>query len=451
MKYPIVCLVGRTNVGKSALFNKLSNQKVKSLVFDKEHVTRDYIESEVTFRNTPFKLVDTGGIFFQKNTDKLTELAKDRAILMMEQAEIILFVCDAKVGIIEQDLQILKLIRKFSGQVILVVNKTDNLQNKLEGSEFYQLGIDNIFYTSAVHGQGLTELLEFIAAKTYDKNRAEIIEKSQKNSAESNETEDVLFKVAIVGKPNVGKSSLLNLLSQKDRSLVSEIEGTTREAIKVNVGFNHQLIELVDTPGIRRQSSVTESLEQLMVKSALASIRTSDLVILMVDGSKAKFCNQELKLLNYALETRKAVLVIINKTDLMNEFEKTGFAMDLAEYDFMFKKVPLLRISCLDKVGIGKIKTALEELWQKCQTKFDTDILTTQIKEYLIRKPLYKQRQLLKIFKVRAIKAKVPTFHLYVNQPKLFSKSELNFVENILRKKYDLRGCPVVLHSVSIS
>lgn len=464
MKLPIVCLVGRTNVGKSALFNRIARQKVKSLVFDKEHVTRDYIETVVNHQSAPFRLIDTGGVFVEKNTDVLTNLAKDRAFEVMNEAAVVLFVCDGKVGIVEQDRQVLRLIRKLNKEVILVVNKVDNEALKLEASEFCRLGIDNIFYTSAVHGFGLDDLMNFILSKTFDQNRAEALEQKRlakanaadEDASESDDLElvdenDTLFRVAIIGKPNVGKSSLLNLLCQKERSIVADVEGTTREAIKVNVGFNHQLIELIDTPGVRRQASVNENLEQMMVRSALASVRTSDLVILMIDGSKGSFCNQELKLLNYGLESKKAVLVVINKIDLMTEDTKANIEFILKEYEFIFKKVPMLRISCLDKIGIGRVRTHLEELWQRCQTKFDTDVVTQLVKEQMIRRPLYKQRQLLKIFKVRAIKAKVPTFQLYVNQPKLFAQAELSCIENILRKKYDLRGCPVVLRTVNVN
>ncbi len=443
-KNPVVCLVGRTNVGKSALFNRIAQQKVKSLVFDKEHVTRDYIESTVTYQNKKFLFVDTGGLFMKESEDPLDELAKAKALGIVENAHLLAFVCDAKVGLLEQDRQLLRMLRKFDKKMVLIVNKVDNQILELEASEFLKLGLDPIFCTSAVHGSGLNAFLDYVVST--------IPYQSTVSSEDETETavDEMLFKVAIIGKPNVGKSSLLNLLSQRDRAIVSDVEGTTREAISVVVGFNHQLIELTDTPGMRRQSSVNESLEKLMVKSALASIRTSDISILMIDGTAGGFCNQELKLLSYALECKKAVIVIINKVDLMTDHHKVQLTYDLEDYKFLFKKVPLVKVSCLDKSGIGKVRANLNAVWERCRKWIDTDEATTLIKNALTRRPLYKQKTLLKVFKMRFVKAKVPTFQVYVNHPKLFGEVELGCIENILRANYNLTGCPLILHAIEI-
>lgn len=455
MKVPLVCLVGRTNVGKSALFNRIAQQKVKSLVFDKEHVTRDYIESTVTYNQKTFLFVDTGGLFTKDTHDALNELAKAKALEVIGRANVLCFVCDAKVGLLDQDRQLLKMLRKLNPNITLVINKVDNDLLKLEASEFLKLGVDPIFHTSAVHGSGISDLLDYVTSgikpsvpKVIKDEEGDSVDNS--DAPDFEQADDLLFKVAIVGKPNVGKSSLLNLLTQRDRAIVSDVEGTTREAISVVVGFNHQLIEITDTPGVRRQASVNESLEQLMVKSALASIRTSDITILMVDGTQGGFCNQELKLLDYALRCKKAVLVVVNKTDAMTEYHKVQMSYDLEEYDFMFKKVPLVKISCLDKTGLGKVRTHLDMLWQRCKTWIDTDEATNLVREFLSKRPLYKQKTLLKVFKVRFLKAKVPTFQVYVNDSKLFSETELGCLENVLRSHYNLKGCPVILRPVDI-
>jgi len=462
MKIPIICLVGRTNVGKSAIFNRIANQRVKSLVFDKEHVTRDYIESSVTLNNRKFLLVDTGGIFIQATNNELDELAKKKAFEVISKADKVLFVCDAKIGLIEEDLHILKIVRKLNSDICLVVNKVDNQYLENESFEFKKLGIREMFCTSAVHGRGISEMLEFVSsgfpqnvvpktpkAKLED---YDFLENSQslEDQSECDEQDDLLFKVAIVGKPNVGKSSLLNLLSRRERSIVSNIEGTTRESISVSANFNHQVVELMDTPGVRRQASVNESLEEKMVKSALASIRASDIVMIMIDGSKGELCNQDLKLLNYSLECKKAVLFLINKNDIMSERAKVSLSYDLERYDFMLKKVQIIRTSCVDKKGICKIFDSLDALWKRCRTLFSTEHVSELIRTYLTHKPLYKQNKLLKIFKVRFVKARVPTFQIYSNEPKLFSDTEYGCIENVLRKNLDLRGCPIVLKAVKI-
>lgn len=463
MKIPIICLVGRTNVGKSAIFNRVANQRVKSLVFDKEHVTRDYIESLVTFENRKFLLVDTGGIFIQATGNMLDELAKDKAFEVIKKADKVIFICDAKIGLIEQDLHILKTVRKLNSDITLVINKVDNDQLEDESFQFQRMGVKDIFCTSAVHGRGINEMLAFVVGQFPENVIPAPVKKKYKNDA-ANDFEDeedsassdaefgdeLLFKVAIVGKPNVGKSSLLNLLSHRDRSIVSDIEGTTRESISVHANFNHQVVELMDTPGIRRQASVNEVLEEKMVKSALASIRASDIVLIMIDGSKGELCNQDLKLLSYAIDCKKAVLFIINKVDLIDEMHKVSLEYDIERYDFMLKKVQIIRTSCVDKKGICKIFNALDELWKRCKTQYSTDKVTEIIKVYLTHRPLYKQGRLIKVFKVRFVKARVPTFQLYVNEPKLISDSELSCIENVLRKNLDMRGCPVVIRTIGI-
>lgn len=448
MKTPIISLVGRTNVGKSAIFNRIANQKVKSLVFDKEHVTRDYIESSIVYKEKKFLLVDTGGIFMQKAESPLEELARTKALEVIERSEIVLFVCDAKVGVLQQDIDLLRMLRKKNSKIKLLVNKVDNNYLKMEASDFLSLGFSDYLCTSAAHGIGTKEVMDFIVETLPQKERTHLLEDGTVAGSEELVDDESIFKVAIIGKPNVGKSSLLNLLGGKDRSIVSDIEGTTREAVGSKVSFNHQLIELVDTPGVRRQASVNESLESKMVQIALASIRTSDIVMLMIDASKGDICNQELKLLSYALECKKAVLFIMNKIDLMDERAKVNLEYEMERYDFMLKKVPIIKTSCLNRKGLSKICASLDALWKRCKKDFDANEVTMVLKEYLNHRPLYKNGQVLKVFRTKFVKAKVPTFNLYVNEPTQFSSTELNCLENVLRKKFDLRGCPVVLKTM---
>lgn len=467
-KLPLVCLVGRTNVGKSALFNRLTKKNLKSLVFDREHVTRDYIDATVEHLGAKFLLIDTGGLLVNDKEKPLDCLAEERAREVLSQADLLLFVCDAKVGLLEKDLQILQSVRRMKKELFLLVNKVDNTDLTFEAGRFSSIGINDVFFTSAVHRRGIDEVLDAVTHKLcgnqllqiqqeerLKKLQNETLADNVDNSEESLSDDDKAlevnndFRVAIVGKPNVGKSSLLNLLCNKERSLVSDVAGTTREAIVTTTKYNHNLVELVDTPGMRRQAAVNDPLEELMVKAALASIRTSDIVILMIDGAEGKLCNQELKLLNYALEQKKAVLLLINKIDLLDEQQIAHLDENLKEYDFMLNKILILKTSCLSKKGIGKIWNKLEALRDKISATFDDEALTTLIRTSLTKRPIFKQKQELKIFKVVQMKAKAPTFQLSVRNPLLFSSAELGYVENILRKEYDLRGCPVILRFAS--
>ncbi len=442
MKLPIVCLVGRTNVGKSALFNRISHQKIKSLVFDKENVTRDYIEATVKSKHAQFHLIDTGGIFAHNSSaDPLGELVRARVFDKVNESDLVFFVCDAKVGLLEQDVSIFKMLRKLGKKIWVLVNKADSDQNVLESSSIYSLGAEKVFFVSAVHGKGMEELDEELGA---------IFPKKEEVEGQEAKDEDYFFKVCIIGKPNVGKSSLLNILSQNDRSIVSDIEGTTREAVSIDINFNHQLVELTDTPGIRRCASVNDDLEKMMVKKALEAVRVNDICILVIDGSKGALCNQELKLLNYGIECKKAVVLVINKTDLMTEATKTALLYDVDRYDFMLKKVPIVKTSCLDKRGIGKVRAQLAKVWKRCSAPTDDLDLTTTVRDALAKTPLFKMRQQLKVFKVRRLKAKVPTFQLFVNNTLLFTDSELTCIENILRKNFDFQGCPVILTTTNI-
>ncbi len=513
MKKALICLVGRTNVGKSALFNRITKKPIKNLVFDKDHVTRDYIESELKLDKCIVDLVDTGGIFCEKNHNPLQQKTKDIALVKIEQANLVLFVCDVKTGVLQQDVNILKELRKFGKEIVLVVNKVDNKVLESEAYQFLKLGTKDMFHVSAIHGLGIKDLLDFINHKfaraeqpvqkkthsvaelpaiheleeetgeeleieneldelaeeldeedcfdeedDFDEELEELDSIEQEDESdeenaecikkESNYSDKYLFKVAIIGKPNVGKSSLLNGLSQNERSMVSEIEGTTREAVKSEIRYNHQLIELIDTPGMRKQGRVNDPLEKMMVKTAMGSVRTSNIVILMLDGSKGTFCNQELKLLDYSLSQKKAVLVVLNKTDLMTENSKLLFEGMIKRYKFLFSKVPVVRISCLNKEGFGKVRSKLDEIWQRSTTMISTAAATRIVQTYLQHRPLYKQTQLLKVFKVRALKALVPTFQLYVSEPRFFTECELNCIEKVLRKNFDFKGWPIVLRPI---
>ncbi len=430
-KLPTVLLVGRTNVGKSTLFNRLAEEK-KSIVFSRSGVTRDALNTTVNWDNKQFSLVDTGGMTFRKNTDEIQRKVQEKVINLMQQGDLLLFICDGKDGLTYEDKEIARIVHRAQKPTLLVINKSDNINRMYENEhEFYQLGFKERLNISSIHGTGIADLLDYVTAQLPEPKT--IVE------------EKCRYNIVIIGKPNVGKSSLMNILTKQERSIVSDIAGTTREAIAETIKYHGESIKLIDTAGVRRKRRVNDDLEELMVKSSLESIRTTDTVILMIDGSQASISDQELKLLFYAYEEKKNILVIINKTDIMDEAIRYSIDVNLAEYDFIFRKIPILYTSCMTKKNIGKIFKELDTIHQRAQQPLNSSEVNEHVQEALKRKPLYHNRQPLRLFKIRNVPGKVPSFVLHVNHPEWFDDAALGCIENILRDKYDFKGCPLQL------
>lgn len=425
--YPKVMLVGRTNVGKSTLFNRFANE-MRSIVFDQEGVTRDYVHEVVSWQDKTFDLVDTGGLPLKKQADPILEQVRLQVLDLFQEAEILLFVVDAKNGLVQEDHLISKILHKTGKKVFLVLNKVDSDTMNLDCTEFYKLGFTQQFPLSAIHGRGIANLLGAIADNV---------------SSEKIEPEKPSYKVVIVGKPNVGKSSLLNLLLKEERAIVSEVAGTTREPITEAISIHQNTIHLTDTAGIRRKKAVDEPLETLMVKSSLRAVKDADIVLLVIDGSAGTIFDQELKLLFYAAEQRKSLIVIFNKSDLVDEAKKLSIETTIAEYHFFFKKVPQLWISCLDEKNIGKIREEINTVWLRSHQSFNSTEINELMKIQLSTRPMFHSSVALRVFKIRNVQARIPTFVLHVNYPLWFGPTQLGCIENILRANYDLKGCPV--------
>ncbi len=424
-----VVIIGRTNVGKSTLFNRLSTN-VKSMTLDYEGVTRDFVHDMVDWKGAHFELLDTGGIDFKKGLDFLTETVRERAISVLKEANLVLFVCDGSVGVTAEDQALAKFVHKLDKPALLVINKIDAKTTQDHVDEFYRLGFKHTMAISAEHGISIAELLDVIL---------EMLPKEQADMPAK-----PLYKVVLIGKPNVGKSSLMNLLVQKDRSLVADIPGTTREAISDNVVFHKETIQVTDTAGLRRKSSIDEGIEQLMVKSSLTAVKEADVVLLLIDGNEAQLSQQELKLMSYAFDENKAVILLRNKEDLIDDEKQAAWKFDVAPYEYILKKVEMLTISCKTGYNIGKIMPLIQEVWDRFGLHFSATDLTIVLKEALDRTPLYHQQQRLKLFSAKQIGTKPPLIRLNVNEPLWFGPSQKSFFENILRKEYNLKGIPVV-------
>ena len=430
-KYPKVLLVGRTNVGKSALFNRLAND-TESIILNQEGITRDYVSEVITWADKTFELVDTGGISLKKQSNPITEQVRLKVLELFDKACLIFFMCDGKNGMTAEDMLIAKVLHKTKKPVVLLVNKSDNTRVFEENlPEFCSLGFKNILSISAIHGQGIGSLLD---------NIVQVVPTS------TTEPDSVapLYQVVILGKPNVGKSSLMNLFSKKERSIITDIAGTTREAISENIHIAQDIIQLTDTAGVRRKSRIKEDdVESLMVKSSLSAIRQADIAVLVIDSSSQKVSDQELKLLFYAFEQKKSLIIAFNKTDLLTDYDRKSFEYNLKEHSFIFKKIPMLWISCKNKKNIDKLYKEVEKAWIRKKQRFINVDLNELVKEKLQEKPMFHKTNRLKLFKIAQTVGPIPTFLLVVNYPEWFGPTQLGFIENLLRKNYDLKGCPV--------
>lgn len=428
-KLPQVVIVGRTNVGKSTLFNRLS-ENVKAITLDLEGVTRDFLRDTIAWQGRSFELIDTGGISLRKTQDPILQQSRAVALAMIEAADILLFVVDGKAGLVNEDREIAQLLHKHGKTVFLVVNKVDVKESVENIHEFEGLGFPKSCFISASHGKNIVDLLELIVAHLPEPMLVDV--------------QEPLYKVMLLGKPNVGKSSLMNLLLQKERAIVSPEAGTTREALAERITFYQEDIQLSDTPGVRRMRSVTEPLEGMMVQSTMQALKNSDIVLLLIDASAESVVDQELKLAFYAFDNQyKALMILFNKADLVDEATKVRFDHALSEYDFLLKKIVTLTISCKTGKNVGKILPAVKELWDRHSRQFNQNELTQLFKEASVRRPLYHNKNLLMFFSAHQINTAPITIVLHVNQPTWFGESQLAYYEKVLRQKYDLRGAPI--------
>ena len=425
-----VVIVGRTNVGKSTLFNALS-QKIKSITLDYVGVTRDFIKDIIQWKDASFELVDTGGISLRKTDDPILEKVRTIALARVDEADLILFVVDPLVGILPEDREIATVLHKLGKKTILIINKIDNMRAQEHIHEFERLGFEKSLEVSAEHAKGINDILD------------EILEQLPKKPLQKQE-EKPDMKVVFLGKPNVGKSSLMNALLHEERAIVSDIPGTTREAISERVSFYQQTIELTDTPGIRRQRSVSGSLEPLMVKSSFHALKHADVIVLVIDVTQAQLVDQELKLAYYAFtEQYKALIILFNKIDLKTEHMGEELDRNLSFYEHLIKKVPTFSVSCKSGKNLGKLLPLIHELWQKYRIIIPDEEINRLLISSLAKKPLYHNQELLRVYSVRQVASAPLTIVLYVNEPKWFEEAQLGFFENVLRNQYDLVGTPV--------
>ncbi|HXW85811.1 MAG TPA: ribosome biogenesis GTPase Der [Candidatus Bathyarchaeia archaeon] len=431
--YPIVALVGRENVGKSTLFNRLA-EDVKSITSPIPGVTRDVIHDTVSWQGKFFELVDTGGIKKSSATaDEMYEQVQERALAMANEADVVLFVCDGKEGILPEDRRIAAVLRKRAKPVIVVVNKIDNDQELTDAYEtFASLRGDDICFISAHHGKGIDLLFDALLA---------VLPQHEGKREE----EKITCSVALIGKPNVGKSSLMNALLKQERAIVSAVAGTTREPLKETITFYQEDMQLIDTPGIRKKRSVEEGLEKMMVKTSMYTIKKADIVLLLVDICEGRMADQELKLAFYIFsQQHKALIVLCNKSDIAQDASQKNMEESFDKYDFLFDKLEHMTISCKTGKNIGRIVPLIDRVWKRYNQELPEQELFSVIKEALIRTPLYKNQKQLRVHGVQQIKKAPITLVLTVTEPHLCEQSHHNFFDRVVRKHFNLKSVPLV-------
>lgn len=426
MSNPLVAIVGRPNVGKSTFFNKVVGRKI-SITEDTPGVTRDRLYADAEWRGKLFSLVDTGGIEL-KSDDIMWREIKRQAEVAIETALVILFIVDAREGLTTSDYDVADMLRRSKKPVILVVNKVDEYSEE-KIFEFYSLGLGEPFPVSAEHGKGIGDVLDE-AVSYFEKYQGE---------------EDDSLKIAVVGKPNAGKSSMVNRILGFERSIVTDIAGTTRDAIDTKFCYDGRNYTLIDTAGIRKKSKVEEDIEYYSVMRAFDAVRRADVCLLIVDSAEG-LTEQDTKIIGYVHEQGKPSVVVMNKWDLIekdtntiNVFEKK-LKEDLKFMDY-FKSV---YVSAKTGQRVEKIMKAVDEVYANAHLRVPTGTLNDLISDTVRANepPSYNGRRL-KVYYSSQVSVAPPTFVLFVNSCDLMHFSYERFLENAIRKAFDFSGTPI--------
>lgn len=425
-----VAIVGRPNVGKSTLFNRLVGGR-RAIVEGEPNVTRDRIYGECEWQGTKFNVIDTGGIVLHDN-DKIKNQIKYQAEMAMEEADLILFVVDSRTGMTAVDQDIAQLLYRTNTEVVLTVNKVEDFSKAEETTwEFYSLGFGDPILISAEHGKNTGELLDLVTAKLPE--------------TEAEEADDEQINIAVIGKPNVGKSSLVNHLIGEKRVIVSDLPGTTRDAVDTLIEWNEIKFNFIDTAGLRRKSKVKEDVEYYSNLRALRSVDRADAVLMMIDAEKG-VTDQDKKIAGYAHDEGKAMVMAINKWDLMKKSTNSmNKYTDEVYYQLKFLNyVPITYISALTGERIDELLSLLEYVVDESNLRVKTGVLNEVITEAVqLREPPSRKGKRLKIYYVSQVGVRPPTFVLFVNDPNLMHFAYQRYLENTLREAFGYVGNPM--------
>ena len=430
MSKPIVAVVGRPNVGKSTLFNALAGQRI-SIVKDTPGITRDRIYAEVSWLDHDFTLIDTGGIE-PESKDIILSQMREQAQIAIDTADVIIFMVDVKQGLQDADSKVADMLRRSRKPVVLAVNKVDDL--KKYGNdvyEFYNLGIGEPYGISSANMMGLGDMLDVVVSYFPDRN--------------GEEEEDDRPRIAIVGKPNVGKSSIINKLLGEDRVIVSDIAGTTRDAVDTPVIHNDREYVFIDTAGLRRKSKVKEELEHFMVVRTVGAVERADVVVLVIDAVEG-VTEQEAKIAGIAHDSGKGVIIAVNKWDAVEKNDKTVY-----EYEKKIRNTlsympyaELIFISAKTGQRLNRLFDMIDMVVENHSMRIQTGVLNEIMSEAVaMQQPPADKGKRLKLFYMTQVAVKPPTFVIFVNDKELMHFSYTRYIENQIREAFGFRGTPL--------
>ena len=427
---PIVAVVGRPNVGKSTLFNVLAGERI-SIVKDTPGITRDRIYADVEWLDRKFTVIDTGGIE-PDSKDVILSQMRTQAEIAMASADVIIFLTDVKQGLVDSDLHVANMLRKSRKPVILAVNKVDNpAKQEADVYEFYNLGIGEPHAISAANRLGLGDLLD------------EIIKYFPENSNEEEEEESP--RVAIVGKPNVGKSSIINKLLGEDRLIVSDIAGTTRDAVDTTVTYNKKQYILIDTAGLRRKNKIKEDLEHYMIVRTVAAVERADVVVLVIDASEG-VTEQDAKIAGVAHERGKGMIIAVNKWDAVEKDNKTmnEFVKKVRDTLSFLPYAEILFVSAQTGQRLPKLFETIDMVMENCSLRVQTGVLNEIMTEAVaMQQPPTDKGKRLRLYYITQVSVKPPTFVIFVNDKELMHFSYTRYIENRIRDAFGFKGTPL--------
>lgn len=422
-----VCVVGRPNVGKSTFFNRICGTR-KAIVEDISGVTRDRLYEKVAYKDKFFNLIDTGGITIEKAD--FNEQIKIQAEIAIDESDIVIFLVDVRVGITSEEEMIAKMLRNTNKEVIVVVNKVDNQELLNNIYDFYQFGFSHVVPVSSVHGTGTLDVLEIIYPYIHEEEDKIIDE----------------IRFSLIGRPNVGKSSLFNALINQERSIVSSIEGTTRDAIDYQFSNDEQKYKIIDTAGIKKRGKIYEKIDKYSVLRSLKSIEDSDVILWVIDADMG-IIEQDKRVLGYALDQKKPVIVLVNKWDLV---EKQTNTQKLYEENLK-AKMPFIAdatfifLSALTKKNTDKILPAINDIYRKYSASFTTSQVNNVLNDAVSSKihPSYKGKPV-RFYYATQVSSKPPKFLVFVNNKEIVHFSYSRYLQNYFKRAFNLHGIKLI-------
>ncbi|MGN0412890.1 MAG: ribosome biogenesis GTPase Der [Lachnospiraceae bacterium] len=424
---PVVAVVGRPNVGKSTLFNALAGDKI-AIVKDSPGITRDRIYADISWLNYNFTLIDTGGIE-PDSSDIILSQMREQAQIAIDTADVILFMTDVKQGLVDADAKVADMLRRAQKPVILVVNKVDNYQTMMaDVYEFYNLGIGDPFAISAANRTGIGDLLDEVV-KFFPE-------------ATDDEEEDDRIRVAIVGKPNVGKSSIINKLLGENRLIVSDIAGTTRDAVDTEVKYNGKEYIFIDTAGLRRKNKIKEDLEHYMIIRTVSAVERADIVVLVIDATEG-VTEQDAKIAGIAHDRGKGIIIAVNKWDAIEKNNKTvnEFTAKVRQILSFMPYAEIMFISALTGQRLPKLYEMIDVVNENQSLRVATGVLNEIMAEAVVmQQPPSDKGKRLRLYYITQVSVKPPTFVIFVNDKELMHFSYTRYIENQIREAFGFRG-----------